>query len=164
MRLRHPSSKNVPKNSPNFGRLKAPAVGNVMNINIVTFHKDVYLPDDLSIQVDKLIRRMRPLRYGMHSLQAAVHDRYGFIPNRELPTELVGCELIEVEVQDGMPSKVVMRRKMQDGRWLVLVVGDDGFVRTVWSNRPDDTHATLRRERYAQRTVDETPKRCETRP
>lgn len=86
------------------------------------------------------------LRYGAHAQQEALKDGVEDLPY-ELPS---WYRVVEVEVVDGKVSKWVVRTALDQDRDLVLVVVADGFVKTVWTNRADDNHTTLRRSRYTK--------------
>lgn len=116
------------------------------------FHKDVFAPDFL-FQTRDILR----LRYGPHALDAAENDRYGDL-RPHLPRMLdlgdPDLSIVEVEVlrkgDNASISKRVVRYPVSNKLTLVLVVTADGFVRTVWGNRTDDNHKTLKRSLYVQ--------------
>jgi len=115
-------------------------------MNSYLFHAEVFMPE----------RFRRPifegrLRYGAHALSEATRDRYGDIP---LPEFFEACKakLIEVEfdVDHNNVCKQVWRQPLDDKRDIVLVMGRDGFVRTVWVNLRTDKHRTLDRAKYVR--------------
>ena len=102
------------------------------------FHKDIGIPTFLSVPQTGM-----SLKYGTHSVQALRDD--GVTP----PTKLPAYTLIETEWTDGKVSKWVVRFKYNDRDDLVLALQPDGFVRTAWVNKSNDTHRTLDRRKYA---------------
>lgn len=93
------------------------------------------------------------LRYSHHALAAARDDRYGDLSRYLTPyRDFDDAELVEVELDaEGQIAKRVARFNITDELVLVLVVTADGYVKTVWSNRFVDVHATLDRRKYVQR-------------
>lgn len=87
------------------------------------------------------------LTYSRHALEARLNDRYGVVL---LPKQLdvETAKLIEIEVEGNVVVKAVYRIPLNAECDLVLVVGRDGFVRTVWLNRNNDVHRTLDRSKY----------------
>lgn len=91
-----------------------------------------------------------PLRYSRHAIQASQNDRYGFI---DLPPTLdtKKAKLIEIEVTEGVISKVVYRHKHCRNYDLVMVIiPQGGIVKTVWLNSNRDKHNTLNRKKYSK--------------
>lgn len=112
------------------------------------YHRDIGFPDRLSLPKHRL-----QLRYSTHARKAAQDDRYGPITN--LPTSLpvLRSSIVEAEVDQQGTSKLVVRVPYSEGLDLVLVIIPDGagaLVKTVWLNRSDDAHHTLRVGRYAR--------------
>jgi hypothetical protein len=61
-------------------------------------------------------------------------------------------DVVEMEIADGRPTKIVIRQGMttQVDRVMVLVPAADGWrCVTVWTNDKSDNHATLRRDRIS---------------
>jgi hypothetical protein len=87
------------------------------------------------------------LNYSRHAIAASLGDRYGVVV---LPKTLdvERAKLIEIEVCGNLVIKSVYRIELDAERDLVLVVGRDGFVRTVWVNLKSDTHRSLDRRKY----------------
>lgn len=85
--------------------------------------------------------------YSAHARKAASNDRYGeiYLPQR---LELALSNIVEVETVNGRATKAVIRFPYLNNNDLVLVVCDplDGelYVKTVWLNQANDSHATLR--------------------
>ncbi len=110
------------------------------------FHIEVFVPPRLA----KPCFQGR-LRYSRHALEASKDDRFGDI---SLPKffDATDAKLIEVELGDDCQTvlKQVWRQKLDDKRDLVLVIGSNGLVRTVWINLHSDRHHTLDRGRYVK--------------
>jgi hypothetical protein len=85
------------------------------------------------------------LTYSQHARSAAADDQIS------LPQFLdpLYAKLIEVEIEGRKVIKCLYRVKYNRTHDLCLAVKPDGFVKTVWTNRVNDTHKTLNRERYA---------------
>lgn len=113
------------------------------------YHRDINLPAGLKTGFSGLFR----VSYGNHARKAASEDVNGFI---KLPAfiTVLPANIVEIEVRDGAPCKAVVRTEYDDRCDLVLVINRDElrgsgmFARTVWLNRKDDHHRTLRREQY----------------
>lgn len=106
------------------------------------YHADLGIPDDVPGPEGG-----SALRYTVHAIRAAQADRIENILPATLP---LTYQLVEVETLDGMPVKWVVRARLDAERDLVMVITHNYVVRTVWVNRVDDQHATLRTERYTQ--------------
>jgi hypothetical protein len=106
------------------------------------FHKDIGFPsvDNIGPQPGMA------LSYGPHSKNAARDENLTRLP-AQLPREFT---IIEIEMYQGRPSKWVLRTPMRDDNYrdLVLVVGKDGFVVTLWTNDKRDLHKTLKKHLY----------------
>lgn len=57
------------------------------------------------------------------------------------------CHPFEVEVENGVVTKCVIRVKYDD-RNDISIVARDGFVQTCWINSNKDKHATLNKTKY----------------
>lgn len=114
------------------------------------YHKDLGFPNRVTNMLAgaKKAKFQFELDYSYHAKQSAETDRYGRI---NLPTH-VDCgsaQPIEVETKDGQINKVVYRTAYNEKFDLVIVVvANDGFVRTVWLNRVDDIHNSLDESKY----------------
>lgn len=99
--------------------------------NKAVFMPKVKLPDQIT------------LKYTKHALMAAKTDRYGHVT---LPLKLITryAEVVELETEDSVPVKLVLRIRYTETLDLVLVVVPGGTVITVWLNKVDDGHKTLR--------------------
>lgn len=93
-----------------------------------------------------------PLVYAAHAYEESKADRYGVAA---LPDaiEIAHEDVVEVQVDGGQPVKAVVRFPYDDVLDLVLVLKVDQsigfFVKTVWFNRADDKHRTLRLAPYS---------------
>lgn len=113
------------------------------------YHKDVFAPE----QYFRSPGVMR-LRYGHHAKAAAADDRFGDLTPYLRPyVDIDEAEVVEVEVTNGAVTKRILRVPVRDDLALVLVVMDNGFVKTVWGNRTEDTHKTLHRGRYVPKPL-----------
>lgn len=101
------------------------------------------------------------LEWSRHSVDELSQDRYGQLPAGTLPFRGPFCGtdwvLVEVETfvcvgRGEIPTKYVVRRDVDAGRSLVLVIIPDGpgwgFVKTAWINLTTDTHRTLDKNRF----------------
>jgi hypothetical protein len=94
---------------------------------------------------------VRTMRYSKHAITEAHKDRYGKV---KLPAsvDMAIAEIVEVETEDKVLSKVVFRVPQGEGNHAVYVgIPQSGgfFVKTTWINRADDNHATLRKGRLS---------------
>lgn len=89
------------------------------------------------------------LKYSRHAIMAAQGDRYGKI-NLPKVIDSRNATLIEIEIKDSKVTKAVFRTPHDDKHDLSLaIVPEIALVKTVWLNRRDDEHSTLRKEKYA---------------
>lgn len=110
------------------------------------YHKEVYAPE-VVFRSPGVMR----LRYSRHAQQAAIDDRYGDLSEYLTPyLDFDYVEIVEVEMVEGQITKRVVRHQVTDDLVLVLAVGADGFVRTVWGNLVSDRHRTLDRTKFVQ--------------
>lgn len=112
------------------------------------YHKDKRIPKSARVVPATPVA----LSYSGHAQAAAREDRYGDLTNL-LPEVLdfssPDCQLIEVETDlAGKPVKRVVRIPATRTLDLVLAVGADGFVRTVWANKKNDQHRSLKAWMY----------------
>jgi len=115
------------------------------------YHRDVGFPKNW---VELLPRNFRPtnikLTYGSHARKEALSDKYGSI---ELPQTLAfnkdALYLFEIEIKDGKVVKLGVRKSHDELNDLIIIFQpNDGFVRTVWLNRKEDSHKTLDTSKY----------------
>lgn len=111
------------------------------------YHVDKRLPDGFRW----VPSGTRMLAWSRHADNARHDDQYGIIPKTR-SLDLTGTRIIEVETDDdGKVCKVVFRKYFAKGLDVVYVCipGRVWFVKTVWFNRSNDNHKTLKLSRYA---------------
>lgn len=60
-------------------------------------------------------------------------------------------QLIELEVVNGVPIKIVARQPFDEIEDLVIVIlRKERLIKTIWFNRRDDTHLTLDKSPYSK--------------
>lgn len=103
----------------------------------------------LGIPTIRLPNKQITLRYTKHALESAQMDQYGDI---KLPRSINPslCQVVEVEMQNNMAVKLLLRMPYNLAYDLCMVINPDGSVRTVWLNSKRDKHSTLRAEKYVQ--------------
>jgi hypothetical protein len=108
------------------------------------YHADINMPERMKIPIFQ-----GALKYSHHAKSEATGDKYGKL---HLPTTFnpAVARLIEVEYDEHNHKvlKQVWRQKLDETRDLVLVIGENGFVRTVWCNLRSDTHRSLNPSKY----------------
>jgi hypothetical protein len=103
------------------------------------YHKDIGLPKEFEKPKPGML-----LRYGKHAKDRSEEK------NVPLPTVMPKeFTIIEVEMTKYRVEKWVIRFETVTDYDVVMVVQPDGFVRTTWPNRWDDTHRTLDKSKYA---------------
>lgn len=113
------------------------------NTETQLFHFELGIPKIAQTKIGTI-----QLRYSMHAERAARSDRYG---NISLPQDLDtnSAQVIEVEMRGRFTLKVVYRVKYNESADLVLVVlPENGMVKTVWLNLNSDLHRTLDASKY----------------
>lgn len=117
-----------------------------------TYNRDAYgLPSSAVRQINawKL-----PLTYTRHALGEALNDRYGVLPASAFPQEFTmygGWSVVEVEeLEPGYVTKIVVRKPIDGNRSLVLVITNQGLVKTLWTNLNSDVHSTLDKSKFAK--------------
>lgn len=111
------------------------------------YHREKGFPEHVNLPrgFSPVIR----LRYGSHSRQEAMADRYG---NLKLPDsiDVRKGDIFEIGVTGNTVTKMAVRMPYDDKIDLVIVfMPSDGFVKTVWANTKGDTHKTLNLSKYA---------------
>lgn len=108
-------------------------------MNPLMFHKDVYIPEHARSPIFT-----GTLRYTNHARNVTNGDT--------LPATFdgTGATLVEAELnpQTGALEKQVWRMPLDETNDMCFPLLADGTVKTVWLNRRNDNHATLRRTRY----------------
>ena len=124
------------------------------------YHVVVGIPQDLVSLLPESIK----VGFTRHARKALPDDRYWRAattqPNCDVasilykPVPVVRSEIIELEVVNGRPVKVVLRRFFSNGFDAVLVIAINslqaatGTVKTIWLNRAIDQHRSLRQGNY----------------
>ena len=105
------------------------------------YHKDVFLPANIKSLSP---RTFEPI-YGRHSFDQASAKMF------TLPRSVTfsGQNVIEAEVENGKTVKVVVRLPYSNSHDIVLVIRNNGFIKTAWLNSKSDRHNALDRSRYA---------------
>lgn len=109
------------------------------------YHSSIHIPAQI---LEALPTGAIKLNYSFHAIQSSKNDRYG---NFSLPTsiEISNKDIVEVEVFNNKPVKMVVRKSFTSSHDLVLVVlPESGFVKTTWLNSRFDNHRTLDRSKY----------------
>jgi len=111
------------------------------------FHKQIYLPPEAKA----LIGRNLNLSYSHHAKLACVNDRYGIISKPPFQIGINLDNLIEVETENSVIVKVVVRQKYDSKFDIALAIsieGKNSTVKSVWLNDSSDKHFTLDRSKY----------------
>jgi hypothetical protein len=117
----------------------------IRDLTCKLYHVDLGIPPSLLAQAPQPNLR---LRYSTHARTRFATKARPTQPV-SLPSVLpAGFQVIEAEEFLGQVRKWVVRFRWMDGRDLVLALGSDGFVWTLWTHHRDDHHATLRKEHY----------------
>ena len=92
------------------------------------------------------------LQYGHHAEKAMVTDSCRRLADLAPAfLHMDEAQLIEAEItDDGVPTKFLFRLRLTSVHDLCLVVCPDGFVKTLWTDRRSDSHATLDTSRYCR--------------
>lgn len=110
------------------------------------FHKSVYAPAPV-FRSPGVVR----VKYSRHALAAAADDRYGDLRSHlRQSVDVDTGEVIEVELCNGVIQKRVVRFRATPRIDLVMVIANDGLVKTVWGNDRDDAHTTLDTSKYVK--------------
>lgn len=110
----------------------------------------VYYPHDVEVMVENAMRK----RY---KIIATHHAEYKIaklrLPDNCYKTMLHG-RIVEVEIKDGRVNKIITRLKnrynSKEDLCAAILLEEDGIakVKTIWTNRIDDSHKTIRMENY----------------
>lgn len=119
------------------------------------FNKDVYWPLELQFLIDWTLKNKFTISPSDHMLQRA--EEYGITKNC-YKAVLYG-EIVEATVVNGLLFKIVTRLPSKEkpehdicAAVEMVMFGTENYatVRTVWLNRKDDRHLTLRKGKYVQ--------------
>jgi hypothetical protein len=113
-------------------------IGQTFGMKDGLYHKDVYLP----------VIEFAPVYVLTLSLHAKDQIRLKNIPPFPLFFSRT-CEVVEIQVVNGVVSKILARRKVSS-EWDVCFVFlvREKLIKTVWLNQRDDRHATLDENKY----------------
>jgi hypothetical protein len=116
------------------------------------YHSKVFMPQRV---LDKVPTGITTLSYGLHAVEQA-RAKYGISCER-LPVSIhiTQANIVEVELDGDDFAKVVIRiafSQVDDICLPLILKGDKWFVKTVWLNRNNDKHTTLKRHLYVQST------------
>lgn len=107
-----------------------------------TYHKDIFMPKISPPNIDV------NLVYSGHAKSACYNDRYGIIRTPRT-INLSKTEVIELTVENGNPTKVLVRTSYNSNSDLCLVILlEKMLVKTVWLNSKSDNHKSLDRSKY----------------
>lgn len=107
------------------------------------YHREIYMPKGVTALTGVTLN----LKASEHAKRAARSDRYGFIHIPEAIT-FNGADVVEAEFVNGKLSKVVVRLPYDAQNDAIFVCLTDGTLKTVWLNRKNDLHKTLKKELY----------------
>lgn len=116
------------------------------NSDEVLYHREIGFPKDIRFP-NGFTPEVR-LKYGSHSREAALTDRYG---NITLPrsVDVRKGDMFEIGVTGNVITKLAVRFAYDQQHDLTIVINTrDGFVKTVWLNDKGDTHRTLNHSKY----------------
>ena len=117
------------------------------------YHKDIFLPNDINIYINQTFK----LIPSKHSIVAANSEKYGKIQIPE-HIKITKDNIIEIEIDDvaGNAKKLTVRLPYNNEFDIVIVfipniIMKTGDVKTVWLNKKDDTHYTLKQGVYSNK-------------
>lgn len=110
----------------------------------------VYCPHDIEIMVENVMKK----RYEIVATRHAEHKIAKLrLPDNCYKAMLYG-RIVEVEIEDGRVNKIITRLKnrynSKEDLCAAILLEEDGIakVKTIWINRLDDSHKTIRMENY----------------
>ena len=113
---------------------------------MATFNASVYLPPSLPLP-----QGVFRLHYSVHAKERILDNKYGRL---SVPGELdtSKAKMVEVELDNKGICKIVYRIPMDDyfDLCLAIIPKDVFFVKTVWANRWNDNHSTIKKIAYAK--------------
>jgi hypothetical protein len=114
------------------------------------YHSELGIPENILKQLPK---GLVVLTYSRHAKDSLYNDHYGIIPEYEF-VDTRYAKVIEVEVENSKPIKVVYRVSYQDDLDVCLAVAlERGVVKTSWFNNKNDLHTTLDKSKYCPLTL-----------
>ena len=113
---------------------------------IKRYHREVGFPEGFEKMMERYFGSFTKVTYSHHAKLETIKDRYQIIPVLQREWLNAG-RCFEVFVEGGEIVKAVFRivGKGVDNCYSVSLVGT---VVTVWANKTDDSHRTLRTELY----------------
>lgn len=122
---------------------------------IKLYHTEIFVPAELRANAE--VVQFAKLLWSRHAQLELINDKYSMIPRAQIPARFRGelWQLVELEVTDGVATKYVFRRPVDENRSLVVVLRPDerledaAVVVTCWTNLNTDTHKSLDRSKYA---------------
>ena len=118
---------------------------------IKLYHKDLGFPITFKYPSTTV-----ELSWSKHAHRQAEVDRYGYIAKMEKinTDDYIPIEL-EYDIEKSKPVKMLLRSKFEVNGCNVVIAlmpsnrgATKAFVKTVWYNKVDDTHKTLRADQY----------------
>ena len=118
------------------------------------FHREVYWESYFDEQSLKLVESIERLSDHFYERMESGKKRYD-IKVRQLyfiikDIDKENCHPFEVEVENGIVVKCVIRTRYDDDRDISIVVRE-GFIVTAWLNMKNDYHVTLDRNKYVDK-------------
>ena len=110
----------------------------------------VYYPHDVEIMVENAMRKRYEVVVTRHAEYKIAKLR---LPNNCYKAMLYG-RIVEVEIEDGRVNKIITRLNnrynSKEDLCAAILLEEDGIakVKTIWINRIDDSHKTIRMENY----------------
>ena len=110
----------------------------------------VYYPHDVEVMVENAMKKRYEVIVTRHAEDKIA--KLG-LPNNCYKAMLYG-RIVEVEIEDGRVSKIITRLKnrynSKEDLCAAILLEKDGIarVKTIWINRIDDSHKTIRMENY----------------
>ena len=116
----------------------------------------VYYPHDVEVMVENAMRKRYEIIATRHAEYKIAKLR---LPNNCYKAMLHG-RIVEVEIEDGRVNKIITRLKnrynSKEDLCAAILLGKDrtARVKTIWINRIDDSHKTIRMENYERGILD----------
>lgn len=107
------------------------------------YHYKIFMPNI------KIPNTQITLIYSNHAINASKNDRYGQILLPKTINPNAG-KLIELEIKNNVIQKIVLRFKYSKDLDLIIVIGFNKIVKTVWLNKCEDNHSTLNYNNYVK--------------
>ena len=110
----------------------------------------VYYPHDVEVMVENAMRKRYEVVATRHDEDKIAKLR---LPNNCYKAMLHG-RIVEVEIEDGRVNKIITRLNnrynSKEDLCAAILLGEDrtARVKTIWINRIDDSHKTIRMENY----------------